>query len=382
MVRLTCGSALLFLVCVVSARPQCAKGFCMVTEGGTSTPAVHSVPFYKKFSGKVKSIKTLLARDLARYKVDTVAARAVGEAPGTNNDFSYVAATKVGTQTFELLVDTGSSLTWVGAETRYTPGSTAVNTGKRFSVIYGDESTASGTEYTDTVVIGGLTIRNQSFGDATRSSGFNGVDGIIGFGPVDLTQGTVSGVTTVPTVMNNLFSQGTISTQVLGISFAPESGSDNDDTNGELTLGGTDPTKYSGSITWAPTTTASPYNRAVVDTGTTLIYIPTAAYNSFLTASGGHTDHAAGLASWTALPTHNFAFTIGGVSFSLTPSQFTVPTAQYADWGLPSGKFYGLIANGGTVAAGVNFILGQKFLENYYSVFDTTDSRVGFATGA
>jgi hypothetical protein len=28
----------------------------------------------------------------------------------------------------------------------------------------------------------------------------------------------------------------------------------------------------------------------------------------------------------------------------------------------------------------VDFIIGQKFLENYYSVYDSTKGRVGFAT--
>jgi hypothetical protein len=358
------------------------------------------VSFSKKVSGKTRSTKALLARDLSRFNPD--AAAAVGEAPATNEDDTYVVATKVGTQTFELIVDTGSSNTWVGSGTRYTPGSTATNTGRSFGVTYGSGS-VSGTEFTDTLTVGGLTVTKQSIGDGTTSSGFQGVDGIIGFGPVDLTEGTVSGSTTVPTVLDNLRSQGTITTEVLGVSFAPEAGSDEDDTNGELTLGGTDATKFSGSLTFVSRTTASPFNEfwgitvssitfngasvggsssAIVDTGTTLVFIPTAAYNSFLSASGGRTDATTGLASWTTLPKANFAFTIGGVSFTLTPAQFTIPTAQYADFGLATGKFYGWIADGGSVAADINFIIGQKFLENYYSVFDTTNNRVGFATRA
>ncbi|KAJ7259994.1 putative aspartic protease [Mycena haematopus] len=388
MVRLT--SSFVLLAYLVSA----------AVSSPVSTPNVLSVPIRKTVSGKTKSIKALIARDFARYNGD--AAAAVGESPATNEDDTYVAATKVGTQTFDLIVDTGSSNTWVGSGTKYSPGSTATNTKKTFSVSYGS-GTVSGTEYTDTVVLGGLTITKQSIGDGTKSSGFTGVDGIVGFGPVDLTEDTVSGSTTVPTVLDNLLSQGTISTEVLGVSFAPESGSDSDDTNGELTLGGTDSTKFTGAITYTSKTSTSPYSEywgisvssityngasigssanAIVDTGTTLIYIPTAAYNSFLSASGGKTDSSTGLASWTTLPTKNFAFTIGGVSFSLTPSQFTIPQAQYSVWGLPTGKFYGWIAAGGTSAADVNFIIGQKFLENYYSVFDTTNNRVGFATSA
>ena len=49
------------------------------------------------------------------------------------------------------------------------------------SVSYGSGS-FSGTEYTDKVTYGGLTVNAQSIGAASSSSGFTGVDGIIGFG--------------------------------------------------------------------------------------------------------------------------------------------------------------------------------------------------------
>jgi hypothetical protein len=102
------------------------------------------------------------------------------------------------------------------------------------------------------VTFAGLTVTKQSIGVASTASGFDGVDGIFGVGPVDLTEDTVSGVSTVPTFLDNLYKQGSISTEVLGVYFAPESGSDTDDANGELTLGGTDSTKYTGTITYTP----------------------------------------------------------------------------------------------------------------------------------
>lgn len=257
----------------------------------------------------------------------------------------------------------------------------------------------SGTEYTDTVSFGGLTVAAQSIGSASKSTGFSGVDGIIGFGPVGLTAGTVSNAATVPTFMDNLKSQGSITTEVLGVSFLPESGSDTDDTNGELTLGGVDTAKYTGTLTYFPrlttgtaaaywgisiasftygTTTLSSTASGIVDTGTTLIYIPTAAYNAFLTATGGKTDTTSGLAVFTTKPTSNFGIKFGTTTYTLTPAQYLVPTAQYSVFGLTTGKYYAWINNGGT--SGVNTIIGQKFLENYYSVFDTTNSRIGFAT--
>lgn len=259
----------------------------------------------------------------------------------------------------------------------------------------------SGKEYKDQVSFGGLTVSSQSIGAATSASGFNGVDGIIGFGPVGLTQGTVSNVNTVPTFLDNLYSQGSISSEVLGVYFKPESGSDTADTNGELTLGGADSSKYTGSLTYFPTLksgSAAPYwgisiasftygsttlassATGIVDTGTTLIYIPTSAYNKFLSAAGGKTDSSSGLAVFTKKPTSNFSITFGSTTYTLTPAQYLVPTAQYSYFGLSSGKYYAWINDGGS--SGVNTIIGQKFLENYYSVYDTTNGRIGFATAA
>ena len=109
--------------------------------------------------------------------------------------------------TDNLLVDTGSSNTWVGAWKAYVRTSTSTSTGGSVSVTYGSGS-FSGTEFTDQVTLAsGLVIPKQSIGVASRSQGFSGVDGILGIGPVDLTEGTVSGVSIVPTVTDNLFSQ-------------------------------------------------------------------------------------------------------------------------------------------------------------------------------
>ena len=84
-------------------------------------------------------------------------------------------------------------------------------------------------------------IENQSIGVASTAQGFQGVDGILGVGPVDLTEGTVGGNTPVPTVTDNLFAQGAIANDSIGIFYQPttESG----ELNGELTFGGIDSSK-------------------------------------------------------------------------------------------------------------------------------------------
>ncbi|KAF7972932.1 hypothetical protein HWV62_16596 [Athelia sp. TMB] len=360
-------------------------------------------PITKKAS---KSITAILAKDkarLAKYNGHVPLAEdnfaVSGSTPVINEVNSYIAQVHVGSQTFDLIVDTGSSNTWVGASTKFSNGSTGVSTGQSVSVSYGS-GYFEGTEYTDTVNLGSAKVISQSIGVASMATGFNGVDGIIGFGPVGLTENTVSGMSTVPTFMDNLHSKGTIPTEVLGVSFAPESGSDYHDANGELTFGGIDSTKYSGSITYAARSSSSsvgPYwgvavsaikygstslgsGSGVVDTGTTLIYIPTSAYMKFLSASGGKTDPNTGLAKFTKKPTGIFSFTIAGKLLNLTPAQYLIPTAQLRNFGLPSSAYYSWINDGGSY--GVDFIIGQKFLENYYSIFDTTKNRIGFATAA
>lgn len=375
----------------------------------------------------VTSVKNIVSKGQARLdKVNSVSAVSatseVSSGSVTNEDVSYVASVSIGGTSYDLIVDTGCTLlllrhnrnalkrstdltscsasnTWCGAQSSCEPSSTGKKTGDSVQVSYGSGS-FSGEEYTDEVSFGGLAVSSQSIGAATSASGFSGVDGIIGFGPVDLTEDTVSNTNTVPTFMNNLYSQGSISTEVLGVSFRPETGSDTDDTNGELTLGGTDSSKYSGSITYFSqlttgdaayywgisiakftygSTTLSSSASGIVDTGTTLIYIPTKAYDEFLNAADGETDNSSGLASFSTEPTSDFGITFGSTTYTLTPSQYLIPSDQYSYYGLDSGKYYSWISDGGS--SGVDTIIGQKFLENYYSVFDTTNSRIGFATG-
>ncbi|KAF5542388.1 hypothetical protein FNAPI_9965 [Fusarium napiforme] len=349
------------------------------------------------------SIKPIVQKGQARIRKingeSTVQLDSVSSGSVTNEDVSYVAPVVIGGNTWNLIVDTGSSNTWCGAQTSCEPTSTGKSTGNSVSVSYGSGS-FSGTEYKDKVSFGGLSVAAQSIGAASSASGFSGVDGIIGFGPADLTADTVSNTDTVPTFMDNLYSQGSIPSEVLGVSFKPETGSDDNDNNGELTLGGVDSSKYTGALTYFPTLTsgqASEYwgiavsrftygstslgsGNGIVDTGTTLIYIPTSAYNKFLSAAGGSTDSSTGLAAFSKKPTSNFGIRFGSTTYTLTPAQYLVPTAQYSNFGLSSGKYYSWISDGGS--SGVNIIIGQKFLENYYSVYDTTNSRIGFAKAA
>lgn len=100
----------------------------------------------------------------------------------TDAGVTYTASVGVGSPAtdFTLLIDTGSSNTWVGAGQKYTQTSTSKKTGDTVNVSYGSGS-FSGTEFTDTVTLAsGLVIQNQSIGVASTATGFSDVDGILG----------------------------------------------------------------------------------------------------------------------------------------------------------------------------------------------------------
>jgi cathepsin E len=301
-------------------------------------------------------------------------------------------------QQFQLIVDTGSSNTWVGAGTKFVATSTSTDTGDSVSVSYGSGS-FSGTEWLDRVTLSSdLVINSQSIGVASKSEDFEGVDGIIGIGPDDLTEDTVKGVTTVPTVTDNLFSQGTIAERLVAISFEPATSASV--TNGELSFGGTDSTKFTGDITFTPKVldywgitqtisyagkTIQSSTSGIVDTGTTLLYLETTAFNDYIKATGGKLNEASGLYSITTAQfdaLEDLVFTIGGTEFSLTPNAQIWPRSLNTDIGGAADDIFLVVADLGGETDGFNFINGYVFLERFYSVFDTTNNQVGFATTA
>ncbi|KAI9068654.1 aspartic peptidase A1 [Trametes sanguinea] len=364
--------------------------------------------------------KTLLSHDQARAR--SLRARATstkvgtdfvedanGNVPVDNQVVSYVASVGVGNPptTYSLIVDTGSSNTWVGAGTPYVATSSSSRTRDSVSVTYGSGS-FSGYEYLDTVTLGSdLTIVNQSIGVADTSDGFDGVDGILGIGPTGLTLGTLSpdALAEIPTVTDSLASQGDISSDSIGISFEPTDSPEV--VNGELTFGGTDPHKFTGSITYTPVTSIPPASQyfgiaqgirygsptgtailsstvGIVDTGTTLTLIASDAFNKYRRATGAVEDDTTGLLRLTQAQFKNLKslfFHIGGIDYELTPNAQIWPRALNTAIGGDANTVYLIVGDVGTPSgSGLDFIDGLTFLERFYAVFDSTNHRVGFAT--
>ncbi|KAJ7791223.1 acid protease [Mycena olivaceomarginata] len=302
---------------------------------------------------------------------------------------------------YTLLIDTGSSNTWIGADKAYEPTSTSTDTRNTVNVSYGSGS-FTGTEYTDEVTLGpDLVIQKQSIGVASKATGFNDVDGILGIGPVDLTSSTVNSTSSVPTVTDNLFKQGTIPTESIGISYIPTT-SASDAANGELTFGGTDSAKFMGNISYVPITTTSPASNywgidqsisygtdnpilnltaGIVDTGTTLLLLATDAFQAYQQATGATADSTTGLLTLTESQFENLQslfFQIGDQTLELTPNAQIWPRSLNSTLGGDDDKIYLITADlGSNSGSGLDFIDGFGFLQRFYSVYDTTNSQVG-----
>ncbi|KAJ7509621.1 aspartic peptidase A1 [Mycena galericulata] len=250
---------------------------------------------------------------------------------------------------------------------------------------YGSGS-SSGTEYTDTVTLApGLVITQQSIGVASTSSGFTGVDGTLS-----------DASATIPTITDNLFSQGTINSDLIGISFEPAT-SDNDG-NGSIAFARSSPVPL-GSVAFTPITSTSPASEywgndqsvayggttilsstaGIVDTGTTLILLATDAFNQYQQATGGVLDSTTGLTitsdQFAALSNLDFN------TYTLTPNAQIWPRSLNSDIGGTAGNICLVVADiGSPSGSGLDFIDGYAFLERFYSVFDTGNQQVGFAT--
>ncbi|KAG6375312.1 acid protease [Boletus reticuloceps] len=356
---------------------------------------------YLKVSPDAGRARAALLKLRTDYEPTTVPATYLGYG-------SYVTKVGIGKPPtyYNLIIDTGSSNTFCGAGTPYVQTSTSIPTGEAVDVTYGSGG-FTGNEYLDQVTLApNLVIVNQSIGDALSFAGFGIANGILGLGPRDLTLRTLLPDTnvTIPTVMNSLVSQGLIEDQVLGVYFAPPT-SDND-TNGALTYGGTDSSLYEGNLTWVPVTKTYPASRfwgvnvtlctygnqtviptstaGVVDTGTTQVLLADDFFTVYMNAiPGANKDSNTGLLD---IPPSSISymqplnFTLADRVFSMDVAAQLVPADQNTAWGGVPGKRYGTVGHlSSNSGQGLDFLLGIKFLERYYSAFDAHGKRVGFA---
>ncbi|KIJ25550.1 hypothetical protein M422DRAFT_213323 [Sphaerobolus stellatus SS14] len=320
---------------------------------------------------------------------------------------------------FTFLLDTAGGLSWIGGSSKKLNSTSSVSNGFILTSGYVNSRTLSTGVVIQTFVHDSFEIdpatvvTSQGFGSAFSITNFQlppGVDGIMGLGPVDETRGAISigpfGSTTIPTITDNLFAQGLIPLNQIGLSFEPPSSAETVQ-GGEVTFGGVNTDKFTGSINFVPvnatgfsrncwcfqqsirygdSTTILPVSVGQLDTKNVFTLLPPPAFAAYQSATGAVLDNTTGLLRVTAdqfATMESLYFDIGGVSYELTPEAQTWPTGLNNLIGGDAESQYLIIASlGGSIsfpASNTTFINGYSWISRFYTVLDTAHNQVGFA---
>jgi len=167
--------------------------------------------------------------------------------------------------------------------------------------------------------------------------------------------------------------------------------------DGELTLGGVDTNKYTGSISYIPLTSKTYYlvslggatingnkystaSSAIVDSGTSFLVGPTSDVANIARLAGGSYSSRYGVYVVSCLATvPPVSFTLGSGS---TATTYSVPSSS---WVIQQGGLCYLAIQGSNMRSptgGYMWILGDAFMRQWYTIFDIGNSRLGFAQAA
>ncbi|KAJ1987512.1 aspartic proteinase precursor [Dimargaris cristalligena] len=312
----------------------------------------------------------------------------------------YYVQGSVGTppQNFKLVPDTGSSNLWVPStqcssiacflHARYdsSQSSTYKANGTDFAIHYGSGS-LEGFISNDVFSMGGVTVPQQDFAEATKEPGlafaFGKFDGIVGLG-----YDTISVNHIVPPFYH-MVEQKLIDEPVFAFYLSDEN--KNKGAEGVMTLGGVDESHYTGDITWADVRRKGYWEvdlqgarlgdvdinvkgtGAAIDTGTSLIAIPTTLaelINQEIGATKGwNGQYSVDCSKLDTMP--DFTFKFGGKDFVLTAHEYTLQVQNNC-----ISAFMGIDM---PEKLGPLWIVGDAFLRKFYTVYDLGNNRVGFA---
>ncbi|KAG2066050.1 aspartic proteinase [Suillus decipiens] len=307
---------------------------------------------------------------------------------------------------YELIVDSASAITWIGAGTPYLSLSGVnINVPVAVNYFYG---AFQGTIWEDRITFTeGITISRMHIGVASAVQGVV-ADGVLGIGPTLSGRGTIpnSPDQMIPTVIDRLVEQHTIVRPVVGIFFKPTVA--NEDNNGELCFGGTNRKKYIGQPAYTEIATIRPssfhwginqwisygnteilaYSAGIVDSGCTFLYLATGvyAYESYRFVTGGTLNPANGLLQISLQQynqLHDLEFHIGARIFKLVPNAQIWPRFLNHKINGGDNDIFLIVKSLETpTGTGCNFVNGYVFLQRFYATFDSDKRRVGFAQTA
>jgi len=362
------------------------------------------IPADGLFSIPLKKMKSL--RQIYREKGWELPPRSVSKYTRTqatptpidiNNfqDAQYYGPMKAGTpgQQFNVIYDTGSSNLWIPAHNCSNCGlkpkfnsdrsSTYKPDGREFKIVYGS-GPVSGYLGNDNVHLGDKVVNDQTMALITDVSGLGPAFSVGKFaGILGLAWQTIS-VDNITTVFGNMVAQGKAD-PVFSVYLTNDPSEE-----GELLLGGINKNHYSGEISYVPLSSESYWEvpldgftikgesytsvkKAIIDTGTSLLAGPTEEVKKIAKAAGATPfikgEYLISCSKKTTGP--NFDITLGGKTFTLTPTDYIIPDETLC--------LFGMVGLDVPAPAGPLWILGDPFIRKFYSVFDMGQKRMGFA---
>ncbi|CAO3676145.1 unnamed protein product [Rhizopus stolonifer] len=330
-----------------------------------------------------------------------------------NVDLAYLIQIHIGTppQPFYLLLDTGSSSTWVPLEgctnncgypyhSLQPSRSSTFNTSYLpFSIHYG-EGFSSGYYAKDTVTVNGVAIPEVNFAVSDYNDGeitMDGADGILGIGPDNLSLFDNPENKMIPTLVTTMYDKGFISQKVFSVYFQPL-WPGQQRINGEIVFGGVEPRHIIGDVKYVPVSSRKEYsdywaadihsikvgshirhfnNRitAMVDTGSTLIYLPKESVNDLFNSIKGARRDSSGqyIIPCKASNLPNISIRLNTTDYVITPQDYVITSGTLT---YSKDFCYTYIQDSPSF---VDAILGYGFLQQYVSVYDHENKRIGFA---
>ncbi|KAF7977109.1 hypothetical protein HWV62_4709 [Athelia sp. TMB] len=418
-----------------------------VTSGALTTEVLPQAQFSLPLSGKTTRSK---GKQDALLTLRKRSSSYTAVLAGGDEDQEYLTDITIGGQDFKVIVDTGSSDTWLAEKgfkcfnltsypepqstcafgPLYNPKSSKTYTldpNKNFNISYGDGEFLTGTVALETVTVGGLTVTKQEMG-VVNSAAWEGDtvnSGLMGLAYPGLTSvynGTnpdkdgPKNIASYNPVFHTALAEGVVKNPYFSValnrgSFAAQENDTYDPNLGYLAFGGIAPVKTTGSAVTVPVqgTTFSPAGtqtgyffytvdiddyifpgstakgldltgagkQAILDTGTTLNYVPTKlakAYNAqFKPAAKFVKDEDTYYVQCNAT-VPKFDVVIGGKTFTIDAKDQILPSGTNA-----KGEelcISGTQDGGDPSDPNTTYIMGDVFLHNVVSTFNVEKNTI------
>lgn len=319
-------------------------------------------------------------------------------------DSQYSGSIQLGSDntTYNIIFDTGSQ--WLFLPDKNCRSCVATNyftcsdsktcyntTNNLISISYGKGFISGFPVYDQILINGKLFITKHKFINVIFQKDFDGfsADGLCGLG----LDGFIDR-DTENNLIRNLFLGGQIDNQMFSFKLLRESHS-NDDVTSEMVIGGYDNDSFIGNMSFYDVSSNQNYwaidlekvffnggliknsvSQALIDTGTSILIIPTSEFVIFyemLKKNNNNciiVNHVVKCAcpdgDISKFP--DFIFVFNGVNYTLEP-EYYVSQSQHICY----------LYVGSLVSSGDLWILGDKFMHKYYTVFDGGNLKIGLA---